>query len=76
MTKQGLQYFLRELNKTHSNLKFTHQSSKGKISFLDLFVCLSNGNLYRDLHIKATDCHHHLECTSSHPEHTKKSIYF
>ena len=34
----GLQRFLQELKKTHPNLKFTHESSKEKISFLDLSV--------------------------------------
>ena len=71
-----LQWFLQELNKTHPNLKFTHGSSKEKISFFDLSVSLCNGNLYADLHIKATDCHQYLEYTSSHPEHTKKSIIY
>ena len=67
--EQELQRFLEELNKTHPNLKFTHESSKEKISFLDLSVSLCNGNLYTDLHIKATDCHQYLKYTSSHPEH-------
>ena len=43
--EQELQRFLQELNKTHPNLKFTHESSKEKISFLDLSVSLSNGKL-------------------------------
>ena len=38
--EQQLQRFLEELNKTHPNLKFTHESSKGNISFLDLSVSL------------------------------------
>ena len=59
--KQELQRFLQERNKTHFNLKFT---SKEKKSFLDLSVSLCIGNLYTDLHIKITDCHQYLECTS------------
>ena len=74
--EQKLQRFLQELNKTHLNLKFVHESNKEKISFLDLSVSLCNGNLYTDLHIKAADCHQYLEYTSSHPEHTKKSIIY
>ena len=74
--KQELQRLLEELNKTHPNLKFTHESNKEKISFLDLSVNLCNANLYTDLHIKAIDCHQHLEYTSSHPEHAKKSIIY
>ena len=72
--EQELQWLLQELNKTHPNLKFTHESSKEKISFLDLCVSLYDGNLYTDLHIKATDCHEYLEYMSSHSEHIKKSI--
>ena len=67
--EQELQRFLHELNKTHPNLKFTHESSKEKISFLDLSVSLCNGNLYTDIHIKATGCHQYLECISSYPKH-------
>ena len=51
-----------------------YESSKEKISFLDLSVSLCNGNLYTDLHIKAVDCQQYLKYTSSHPELTKKSI--
>ena len=31
---------------------------------------------FTDLHIKATDFHQYLEYTSSHPDHTKKSIVY
>ena len=74
--KQELQWLLQELNKTHPNLKFMNEPSKDKISFLDLSVGLCNGNLYTGLHFKATDCYQYLEYTSSHPEHTKKSIIY
>ena len=53
-----------------------HEPSKDKISFLDLSVSLCNGNLYTGLHFKAIDCHQYLEYTSSHPEHTKKSVIY
>ena len=43
---------------------------------MNLCVRLYNGNLYTDFYIKATDCHQYLEYTSSHPEHTKKSIIY
>ena len=52
---------LTERNKTHPNLKFTHESSKEKISFLDLPIILSSEKLYADIHIKAIDCHQYLE---------------
>ena len=46
------------------------------ISFLDLNVKLSQGQLETDLFIKPTDRHQYLHYSSSHPEHTKRSIVF
>ena len=62
---QALQQFLQEIA-----LKFMNKSSK------DLSVCLCNGNLYTDLHIKATECDQYLKYMLSDPEHTKKSIVY
>ena len=58
------------------NLKFTYESSKKDISFLDLKVSLTKGKLSTDLHIKPTDCHQYLHYSSGHPEHTKRSIVY
>ena len=44
--------------------------------FLDLYVSLYNGKLYKNLHIKATDCCQYLKNTSPQPDHTKKSIVY
>ena len=74
--KDKLEQFVKELNKTHSNLKFMNESSEEKISFLNLSVCLCNGKPFTDLHNKATDCHQYLEYTSPHPDHTKKSTVY
>ena len=68
--------FLEELNRCNSYLKFTYESSKTSIPFLDLKVSLSNGYLSTDLHIKSTDRHQFLHYTSSHPDHTKRSIIY
>ena len=76
LCEQELQRFRQERNKTHSNLKFTHESNKEKIWFLDLSVSLCNWNLYTDLHSQTTDCHQYFEYTTSHLEHTKKSIIY
>ena len=46
--------------KCNSSLKFTYESSKTSIPFLDLKVSLSNGDLSTDLHIKSTDRHQFL----------------
>ena len=53
-----------------SNIKFTYESSKEIISFLDLNVKLSEGQLETNLYIKPTDGHQYLHYSSSHPEHT------
>ena len=74
--EQKLNSFLEELNNYHLNIKFTHESSKGNISFLDLSVSLSENKLYTDLYIKPTDRHQYLHYSSSHPDHTKKSIIY
>ena len=53
--RDELEQFLKELNKIHPNLKFAHESSTEMISFLDLSVSLSNGKLYINVYIKATN---------------------
>ena len=64
---------LEKLDQTHTNLTFTYKSSMETRSFLDLSLTLSNGKLYTDFHIKATNFHQYLRYISSHPDHTKKS---
>ena len=39
-------------------------------------MSLSGNKLSTDLYIKPTDRHQYLHYTSSHPEHTKKSIVY
>ena len=46
-------------------MKFTHESSKENISFLDLNVKLSDGQLETELHIKPTNRHQYLHYFSS-----------
>ena len=55
--KEKLNKFLEDFNKFHPNLKFTHEFSEKNVTFLDLIVKLSNGNITTDLHIKPTDRH-------------------
>ena len=58
------------------NLKFTYDSTKKDISFLDLKVSLTKDKLSTDLLIKPTDCRQYLHYSSGHPEHTKWSIFY
>ena len=74
--QEKLDSFLEELNRCNSYLKFTYESSKTGIPFLDLKVSLSNGNLSADLHIKSTDRHQFLHYILSHPDHTKRCIIY
>ena len=71
-----LALFLNDLNQYHPNIKFTQESNKEHISFLDLNVKLSGNELSTDLHIKSTDRHQYLQYTSSHPKHIKKSVAY
>ena len=65
-----------ELNQFLPNLKFTNETSREKVAFLDVGVGVKNGMIFTDLHTKSTDCHQYLHCISSHPKHIKiSSIY-
>ena len=55
-----LEKVMSSFNSITPNLKFTNESSKKDISFLDLNVSLSKDELSIDLHIKPTDCHQYL----------------
>ena len=64
------------MNYFETNIKFSHEVNKESIRFLDLNVRLSDGNISTDLYVKPTDRHQFLHYTSSHPDHTKRSIVF
>ena len=74
--QEKLDSFLEELNRCKPHLKFTYESSKTTIPFLDIKVSLSNGDLPTVLHFKSTDSHQFLHYTLSHPDHTKRSIIY
>ena len=65
-----------DFNAFNFNIQFTYESSKKSIAFLDLDVALYNGRLESTVHVKPTDRHQYLHYSSSHPEHTKRSIVF
>ena len=68
--------FMEELNKLFPNLKFTYESLKKTVAFLDLNISLENGSIATDLRTKSTDCHQGLHCTSWHSSHIKNSIIY
>ena len=73
--EKELQTFLCSLNEFHTDIKFTYESSKESIAFLDLKV-VKNSNIITDLYVKSTDCHQYLHYLSAHPNHTKRSVVF
>ena len=74
--KEKLKIFLNSLNEFDPCIKFTYESDKESIEFLDIKVSLRNGKVFTDLYVKPTDRHQYLHYLSAHPYHTKKSVIF
>ena len=74
--EEKLKFFLDDLNKYNPNINVTHESNRECISFLGLTVGLLDNKVSTDLYIKLTDRHQYLNYSSSHPDHTKKSIFY
>ena len=71
-----LDEFLEHANSIHLSIKFTHEGSKTKMSFLDTITTVTEGNMTTDLYSKPTDKHRYLSPSSCHPKHCFKSIPF
>ena len=52
-----LQPFFADLDKFHPSIKFTHESNRKNVTFLDVDVKSLNGKIITNVHIKATDRH-------------------
>ena len=65
-----------DFNAFNPNIQFMYESSKKSISSLDLDVAQYKGRLESTVHLKPTDRHQYLHYSSSHLEHTKRSIVF
>ena len=74
--KEHLETFLQKLNNFNSDLKLTYEPNKKEISFLDLKLKLNEGKISTDLYVKSGDRHQYLHFTSSHRNHTKRSIVY
>ena len=74
--KEELENFMKELNSFRDHIKFTFESNKESINFLDVNINLSNGHLMTNMYVKPTDCHQYLDYSSSHPNHIKRSIVY
>ena len=67
---------MQRLNASHPNLKFTHDTSKVSINFLDVTVSINGEHFETDLYCKPTYCHQFLAFKSAHPIHNKKLIVY
>ena len=74
--EEQLNFFLNSLNEFDPYIKFTYESNKESIAFLDIKVGLRNGKVFNILGINPTDRHQYLHYLSAHPYHTKKSVVF
>ena len=72
--EEKLKEFIDVLNKKHHNIKFTAESSKTQINFLDAILSLENGKIKTDLYVKPTDTYQYFHSFSCHPYHCKKGI--
>ena len=75
-SEQELQTFLHNLNEFHADIKFTCESSKESIAFLDLKFIVKNSKIITDLYAKSTDRSQYLHYLSAYPNHTIRSVVF
>ena len=75
-SEENLKIFLDRLNNFHPSLKFTYETSREKVNFLDLSVSVKDNEFVTDLFCKPTDCHQYLEYSSAHPKHCRNSIIY
>ena len=57
-------------NSIHPSIKFTHEVSKTKISFLDTTTTVKEGNMTTDVYSKPTDKHQYLSPSSCQHKHS------
>ena len=68
-----LDQFINYVNNFHPSLQFTLEIS---VSFLDILISINGNRLVTYVFYKPTDSHSYLLYSSSHPNHTKRSIPF
>ena len=64
-----LESFLGTLNSSHETIKFTWETSREKISYVDVMLSLN-----WKMVIEPNDAHQYLNFRSCHPPHVKKGI--
>ena len=58
-----LDEFVEHANSIHPSMKFTHEVSKTKMSFLETTTTVKEGNMTTDVYSKTTDQHQYLSPT-------------
>ena len=70
-----LRKFIEYLNSKHTTIKFTDETSKTSIDFLDITIRIETDNsISTTLFCKPTDSHNYLLFSSEHPRHILKGI--
>ena len=64
------------LNSLHPKIRFTMETSREEISFLDVLIKLKDDSVSTDIYFKTTDTHSYLNFKSCHTKHTKTNIPF
>ena len=72
-SEENLNRFFDHANNVHPTIKFTHETSRNNISFLDTYTTCENGIMSTDIYNKPTDKHQYLSPQSCHPKHCTKS---
>ena len=72
--EESLKIFLLQINSFHSTIRFTSETSREHLSFLDTTVILDGRTIHTDLYTKPTDTHQYLSPESCHPKHCTMSI--
>jgi hypothetical protein len=63
-----LDEFFEHANSINPSIKFTHEVSKTKMSFLDTIITVKEGNMTTDLYSKPTEKHQYLSPSSCRPK--------
>ena len=69
-----LNNFIEHLNGAHETIKFTVETSRESINFLDTTVMIRDRDLTTTLYVKPTDRNNYLPFDSAHPFHCKKGL--
>ena len=69
-SEENLHRFFDHENNVHPTIKFTHETSRTNISFLDTYITCENGIMSSDIYNKPTDKHKYLS-----PELSSKTLH-